>query len=224
MNFYPSDYLHNRDLCSENFHAQDFAKNELHRKSLAVSNYLKLAFYPILKKAIENNSVEEIKLINNNMTRMGFHLKDFNPNSSLNDYIQGERYTPLLFLAFRYRSIAPMKCLVEMDIPLTGHMYRPKLNLNQNFTRISFHSNLEEPQRFDIIDMINNLEDGDELKSIFKQELRSTETVSNENAIEGRDRKDSNAPKLSKRQQIIKNFLKRSEPNENTQSGTCTLL
>ncbi|CAF2886304.1 unnamed protein product [Rotaria sp. Silwood2] len=224
INFYPNDYLFNRDLCCKEFHAQDFPKNELEKKSSIISNYLKLAFYSSLKKAIENNSIEDIKLINDKIIQMGFHLKDFNPNSSLNDYIQGQRYVPLLFLALEHRSIASIKCLIELGIPLIGQMDKSKSTLHQNFGSISVCTQSEKRQCIDIIDIINNLEDDIELKDIFKQRLVPIETKSIENSIKIEQHKDSNVEKLSKRQKIMKDFLTKIEQNENEKSKTCILL
>ncbi|CAF3680162.1 unnamed protein product, partial [Rotaria sordida] len=224
MNFYPNDYLLNRDLCCEEFHAQGFPKHELEKKSSVISNYLKLAFYSSLKKAIENNSIEDIKLINNKIIQMGFHLKDFKPNSSLNDYIQGQRYIPLLFLALEHRSIASIKCLIELGIPLIGQMYKSKTTMNQNSGLISLCIRSEKPQCIDITDIINNLEDDIELKDLFKQYLVLIETKFNENSIKIEQQEDSNLEKLSIRQKIMKNFLTGIEQNENEKSKTCILL
>ncbi|CAF1255872.1 unnamed protein product [Rotaria sordida] len=224
MNFYPNDYLLNRDLCCEEFHAQGFPTHELEKKSSVISNYLKLAFYSSLKKAIENNSIEDIKLINNKIIQMGFHLKDFNPNSSLNDYIQGQRYIPLLFLALEHRSIASIKCLIELGIPLIGQMYKSKTTMNQNSGLISLCIRSEKPQCIDITDIINNLEDDIELKDLFKQYLVLIETKFNENSIKIEQQDDSNLEKLSIRQKIMKNFLTGIEQNENEKSKTCILL
>jgi hypothetical protein len=215
MNFFPNDYLLNRDLCSEEYSAGEFSKHEIERKSSFISNYLKLAFYPNLKKAIEDNSIDQIKLINNEMLQMGFHLKDFNPNSYLNDYIQGERYIPLLFLAFEHRSVASIQCLIELGIPLLGQMYISKSKINENSRWMLFLSRNEELQCFDIIDIINNLEDDVELKNAFQQHLSIND---NSNNIE--IQKDLNGEKLSTKQKMMKNFFR----NEDNKSQTCVLL
>ncbi|CAF4402077.1 unnamed protein product, partial [Rotaria magnacalcarata] len=89
---------------------------------------------------------------------MGFHIKYLNPNSSLNDYIQGQRYIPLLFLAVEHRSIASIKCLLELGIPLTGQLD----TIGEYSGLKSFQAQSEELQRTDIMDIINNLEDTDE--------------------------------------------------------------
>jgi hypothetical protein len=212
MNFCPNDYFLNRDLCSEKYSAQDFSKNEIQRKPLWINNYLKLAFYLNLKKAIENNSVEEIKLINNEIIQMGFHLKDFNPNSYLNDYVQGQRYVPLLFLALEYRSIVSIQCLIELGIPLIGQLYISKSKIDENYRWMSFRTRAEELECFDII---NDLEDDVELKNIFQQRV-----VSNETLIEIKPQKDLNLENLSKKQKIMNHFFK----NQNTKSPTCILF
>ena len=219
MNLYPTDYLLNRDLCCEEFHAKDFPQNELLRKSTAISNYLKLAFYPSLKKAIENNSIEEIKSINDEIIQMGFHLKDFNPNSYFNDYIQGERYIPLLFLALEHRSVASIQCLIELGLPVIGQMYMSKSSMKENSRWISFRSRAEEPECFDIIDIINDLDDDIELKNVFKPQ-----SVPNEDSIKVEDLEDTNPEKLTTTRQEIMFFLTSNQQNQNTKSQTCILL
>jgi hypothetical protein len=218
MNLYPNDYLLNRDLCCEEFHAQDFPQNELQRKSTALSNYLKFAFYSRLKKAIESNSVEEIKVINTEITDMSFHLKDLNPNSHFSDYIQGERYIPLLFLALEHRSVASIQCLIELGLPIIGQTYMSKSDMKENSKWISFRSRAEEPDCFDIIDIINDLDDDIELKNAFKQP-----STSEEDPIKAEQPKDTNPAKLSKRQEIM-NFLRRNQQDQNIKSQSCLLL
>ena len=219
MNLYPTDYLSNRDLCCEEFHAQNFPQIELQHQSSVISNYLKLAFYPSLKKAIENNSVDEIKLINDEIIQMGFHLKDINPNSYFTDYIQGERYIPLLFLALEHRSVASVQCLIELGLPLIGQMYISKSDTKENSKWISFRSRAEQLECFDIIDIINDLDDDNELKNLFKQPTIPNETVVKIEELE----EETNPEKLSKCQQVI-NFLRRNQQNQNTKSQTCTVL
>ncbi|CAF2110388.1 unnamed protein product [Rotaria magnacalcarata] len=221
MNLNPMDYLMHRELCSEEFHAHDFLKSELEKESSAISNHLKLAFYSSLKKAIESNSVEDIKSINNKIIEMGFHIKYLNPNSSLNDYIQGQRYIPLLFLAVEHRSIASIKCLLELGIPLTGQLD----TIGEYSGLKSFQAQSEELQRTDIMDIINNLEDTDELKGIFKQHLLPIETISNENFIKADQEKDLTLEKTTQgRNIILKHLSRRTERNENEKSKTCILF
>lgn len=210
MNMCPNDYLLNRDLCCEEYSANDFSKNEIQRKSSSVSNYLKLAFYPKLKKAIESNSIEEIKSINTEMNQMGFYLKDLNPNSYLDDYVQGQRYTPLLFLALEHRSVTSLQCLIDLGIPLIGRMYISKSKMNENSQWMTFRSRAEELECFDMIDIINDLEDDIELKNIFQKNL-----TSNDNPV--KTGPDENLPK---KQDTLKNLFK----NHSIKSQTCILL
>jgi hypothetical protein len=146
---------------------------------------------------------------------MGFHLKDFNPNSYLNDYVHGERYIPLLFLALEHRSITSIQCLIELGIPLIGQMYILKSEMNENSRWISFRSRADELEYFDIVDIINDLEDDIELKNIFQQNL-----VSNENAIKIESQIDSDSEKLSKTQKLMRIFFK----NQNTKPQSCVLF
>jgi hypothetical protein len=149
------------------------------------------------------------------MTQMGFHLKDFNPNSYLNDYIQGQRYIPLLFLALQHRSIVSIQCLIELGMPLIGQMYISKSTIDQNSSWILFRSCAKELECFDIIDIINDLGDDTELKTIFQQQL-----TSNENSIKTESQTDDNLEKLSKRQKTMNFFFK----NQNIRSEICILL
>ena len=181
---YPDDYRNNRDLCSEEFHAQDFPRRELEKRLEGRSDYLKLSFYFPLKKSIEENLPENIKLINQEMNTMGFSLEDFNPDSYINDWLKGQRYIPLLFLALEHRSITAVQCLIELGLPMTGRMYLSKSTNHQNSRCVSFRTRAEELECFDIIGMINDLEDDSELKSIFKRHLSPTGTSQSPSSAE----------------------------------------
>jgi len=174
---YSNDYKINRDLCCEEFHAQDFPKNELEKRLSGISDYLKLSFYFPLKKSIEENFIENIKLINQQMNTMGFYLEDFNPDSYLNDWLKGQRYIPLLFIALEHRSISSVQYLIELGLPLNGRMYISKSINNTNSRCVSFRTRAEELECFDIIGMINDLEDDNELKHIFKRHVPPSETI-----------------------------------------------
>jgi hypothetical protein len=224
MNLYPNDYILTRDLCSEEFRAQDFPQNELQRKSSSKSDYLKLTFYPSLKKSIENNSIDEIQSINSEMTKLGFHLKDLSSNSYLSDYIRGERYVPLLFLALKHRSVASIQCLLQLGILVTGRMYSLKSKMNKNSRWMSSRSRTEELEYVDINDLINDLADGNELKEIFKQHSIQLETIPNETSIRIIEQPtDINSTKLSKIQTIMQYLFKTNQPDQNTKSRTCIL-
>jgi hypothetical protein len=183
LNLYPNDYKINRDFCCEEFHAQGFPKNELTKHLSGISDYLKLSFYFPLKKSIEENLIENIKLINNEMNIMGFYLEDFNPNSYINDWIKGQRYIPLLFLALEHRSISSIQCLMELGLPPIGRMYISKSINNNNARCVSFRTRAEELEYFDIIGMINDLEDDNELKHIFKRHVSPSETSHSQSSI-----------------------------------------
>lgn len=215
MNLSPDDYRSNRDLCSEEFHAQDFPRNELDKRLEGRSDYLKLSFYFPLKKSIEENAVEDIKSINQEMNTMGFYLEDFNSDSYVNDWLRGQRYIPLLFLALESRSISAIQCLIELGLPLSGRMYLSKSTNNQNSRCVSFRTRAEELECFDIIGMINDLEDDSELKNIFKRHLSPPGTSS--------DLSSTESAQPAKRQ----NRLSEGTANnryDNSKSQACILL
>jgi len=215
LNLYPNDYKINRDLCCEEFHAQDFPKNELEKRLSGISDYLKLSFYFPLKKSIEENLVENIKLINNEMNTMGFYLENFNPNSYVNDWLKGQRYIPLLFLALEHRSISSLQCLMELGLPPIGRMYMSKSINNNNSRCVSFRTRAEELECFDIIGMINDLEDDNELKNIFKRHLSPSGTIRSQSSISSGQQ--SKRQKLPQQGTII-------NKNDNIKSQACTLL
>jgi hypothetical protein len=212
---YSNDYKINRDLCCEEFHAQDFPKNELEKRLSGISDYLKLSFYFPLKKSIEENFIENIKLINQQMNTMGFYLEDFNPDSYLNDWLKGQRYIPLLFIALEHRSISSVQCLIELGLPLNGRMYISKSINNTNSRCVSFRTRAEELECFDIIGMINDLEDDNELKHIFKRHLSPSGTEHSQSSIESRSQ--------LKRQKLPQQGTVRNE-NDNIKSEACILL
>ncbi|CAF2511956.1 unnamed protein product [Rotaria sp. Silwood2] len=219
LNLFPDDYKNNRDLCCEEFYAQDFPKTELQKCLPGLSDYLKLSFYFPLKKAIEENSIDNIKLINNDMNTMGFYLEDFNSNSYVNDWLKGQRYVPLLFLALEHRSISSIQCLIELGLPPIGRMYISKSINNNNSRCVSFRTRAEELECFDIIGMINDLEDDNELKNIFKQHLSSRETNHSQTSIkleEQLKRKKLSQQELNVHKQYVK--------FDNNKSQTCILL
>ena len=176
LNLYPSDYMIHRDLCSEEFHAHGFPNAEFQRHLPGISDYLKLAFYLSLKESIEENRIDRIRAINNEMNAMGFHLKDFDPDSYVNDWLRGQRYTPLLFLALEKRFTGCIQCLMELGLPAAGRMYMVKSDITSNSRCVSFRTRAEELECFDIIGIINDLEDDNELKSIFKRHLSAAVT------------------------------------------------
>ena len=210
LNLYPHDYKFNRDLCSEEFHAYKFPENELEKDLIGISDYLKLTFYFPLKKSIEENSIENIQLINTEMNTMGFYMKDFNPNSYVNDWIQGERYVPLLFLALEHRSVSSIQYLMELGLPLNGRMYITK-SVDNNSRCVSFRARAEELECFDIIGMINDLEDDNELKHVFKRHLSTAGTMHSQSS--------NGSGRQSKRQRIPQ-----QETINQNKSQACILL
>ncbi len=82
---------------------------------------------------------------------------------------------------------------------------------------ISFRSRGEEFQCFDIMDIINDLEDDIELKNVFKQNLVPTGS-----SIET-EQQDSILKKLSEKQKMM-NFLRGNQQNQNTKSQICVIV
>jgi len=156
-------------------------------------------------------------MLNNELIKMRLRLKHFNPNSYLNDYVQGKPYIPLIFLALQHRSIESIQCLIELGLPLTGQMYILQFEMTPDSKWISFRSRGEEFQCFDIMDIISDLEDDIELKDVFKQKL-----VSTGNSIETKEQ-DPNLEKLSGKQKMM-NFLRGNQQNQNTKSQTCVIV
>ena len=113
------------------------------------------------------------------MNTMGYFLKDFDPNSYVHDYVRGERYIPLLFLALEHRSVSSAQCLMELGLPALGRMYMTKSEDSTNSRCVSFRTRAEELECFDIIGLMNDLEDDSELKEIFKQHTSSSKTAKN---------------------------------------------
>lgn len=218
MSLFPNDYKTNRDLCCEEFHAQGFPKNELQKRPSGISDYLKLSFYFPLKKSIEENLIDNIKLINNEMNTMGFSLEDFNPNSYVNDWLKGQRYIPLLFVALEYRSISSIQCLMELGLPPIGRMYISK-SINNNSRCVSFRTRAEELECFDIIGMINDLEDDNELKNIFKRHLSPSGTIHNQSSA--RLEQQSKRKRMPQERSIIN---KQNDKNNDVKSQACILL
>ncbi|CAF0982468.1 unnamed protein product [Rotaria sordida] len=219
LNLFPDDYKNNRDLCCEEFYAQDFPKNEIQKCLPGLSDYLKLSFYFPLKKSIEENSIDNITLINNEMNTMGFYLEDFNPNSYINDWLKGQRYIPLLFVALEHRSISSIQCLIELGLPPIGRMYISKSINNNNSRCVSFRTRAEELECFDIIDMINNLEDDNELKHIFKRHLSSHEINHSQTSLNLEEQ--LKRKKLSQQRSSVPKQYVKSDDNK---SQTCILL
>lgn len=216
---FPNEYKKNQTLCCDEFYAYDFPKNELEKSVPGLSDYLKLSFYLPLKKSIQHNSVDDIKHVNHEMNTMGFYLEDFNPNSYVNDWLKGERYVPLIFIALEHRSVSALKCLMELGLPLNGRMYISKSINNNNSRCVSFRTRAEELECFDIIGMINELEDDNELKTIFKAHISSAETGSRQASLKSEQqfkRKSKVGPDY--------NLNKKTIQNNSFQSKTCVLL
>ena len=214
MNLYPDDYKINRNLCCEEFHAQDFPKNELEKCLSGISDYLKLSFYFSLKTSIEDNQVENINAINQEMNAMGFYLEDFNPDSYVNDWVKGQRYIPLLFHALEHRAVASIQCLMELGLPPTGRMYISK-SMDNNSRCVSFRTRAEELESFDIIGMINDLEDDSELKQVFKRHLSPSSTMRRQSTIGST--LQTKQPTLPQQGTVLRQ-------NEHLKSQACILL
>lgn len=213
FNFRPNDYLINRDLCSELYSANDFSTNELQRPSSSISNYLKIAFYPKLKQAIEKDSINEMKVCLNEIRRMGFQLKYLTTSSNLYDYVQGERYIPLLFLAIHHRALASIKCLIEFGIPLTGQLFVSKSRIEEYSHWIQYR--LEPNQDFECIeleDLIKQIETGNDVD--MKNAFQTSEI-----SIPIEDTKSIELDNFSMKQKFLNNFF----PNNGTNSQMCTV-
>ncbi|UJR25710.1 hypothetical protein I4U23_007061 [Adineta vaga] len=221
LNLFPIDYQTNSNLCCEEFHAQGFPKNELEKEISGISDYLKIAFYYSLKKSIEENSINHLKSINNDMNTMGFYLENFSPNSYLNDWIQGQRYIPLIFVALEHHSITSIQCLIDLGLPLTGRMYITKSINNTNSRCVSFRTRAEELECFDIIGMINDLEDDNELKSIFKRHLSPDGTAYTQSSMKSRP--ESKRQKLPQ-EETVPTMKKNQSMTNDTKSQACILL
>lgn len=209
----PNDYKLNRELCSEEFHAWNYPKNELEKRLESISDYLKMNFYSSVKKSIEENSVDDLKAVNQQMNSMGFRIEDFNSNSYINDWIRGQRYVPLLFLALEHRSIAVFQYLINQGLPIEGRMYISKTNQNARSRCVSFRTRAEELECFDIIGMINDLEDDNELKHIFKRNISPSTTNYTQSSMD--------LEQQTKKQKLP---IEQTTPNEQIKSQTCVLL
>ncbi|CAF0854772.1 unnamed protein product [Adineta ricciae] len=219
----PDDYQKNFDLCCEEFYAQGFPKNALEKELPEISDYLKIAFYFPLKNSIETNSINDLMALNNTMNQMGFYLADFDPNSYLNDWIRGQRYVPLIFVALEHRSVTAIQCLIELGLPLTGRMYITKSINSTNSRCVSFRSRAEELECFDIIGMINDLEDDNELKSIFKRHLSPANTPYSQSPIDAMSQ--VKRQKLPRDETMLTIRSNRTTDNNNSsKSQACILL
>jgi hypothetical protein len=80
---------------------------------------------------------------------------------------------------------------------------------------VSFRTRAEELESFDIIGMINDLEDDNELKHIFKRHLSPSGTIRSQSPIELKQQ--------LKRQKLSQQGTVRNQ-NENIKSQACVLL
>jgi hypothetical protein len=150
---------------------------------------------------------------------MGFYLEDFNPDSYINDWLKGQRYIPLLFIALEHRSVSSVQCFMELGLPLIGRMYLSKSINNNNSRCVSFRTRAEELECFDIIGMINDLEEDNELKSIFKRHLSPTGTIYRQSSI--LSEQQIKRQKIPSQQTMLNN---QSQNNKNMKSQACILL
>jgi hypothetical protein len=223
LNLSPHDYRFNHLLRVE-IHAEDFSRDESQRRSVATDNFLMIVFYPNFKKAIGNDAVSDIKLLNSDLMRMGLHLQDLKSTSKLNDYVRGQRYIPLLFLALEHRAIASIKCLIQSGLPITGQMHIVESQIMQYFQSEFFHRQKETLHCFDITQMIDALEDKSDLKEAFKENPVPVEATSDEVSIKTEHESNSNLKKLIKTQMVFGRFSKGEEDNQVTNSQSCIVL
>lgn len=202
------------------FQIEDFAKDEIQRQSVALSNFMKIVFYSSLKKATETNSTDDIKLLHYDITKMGYHFKDLRPTSQSNDYVKGERYIPLLFIGLEHRSISAIKTLIRLGLPVAGELQIMKSQMNQHFRSKYFPTQTNVLQDFDLVEMIDNITDDNELKDAFKVDLTVTEEDTNEPVIKMERENKLNFKKFAKKRMILSNLMKdnKSTKMDNTQS------
>ncbi|CAF0917041.1 unnamed protein product [Adineta ricciae] len=222
--FSPKDYLLNRDYFLKQFQIEDFAKDEIQRQSVALSNFLKIVFYSNLKKATETNSTDDIKLLHYDITKMGYHLKDLRPTSQSNDYVQGYRYIPLLFIGLEHRSIPAIKTLIRLGLPVTGEIQIMKSQMSQHFRSKYFPTQPNLLQDFDIMEMIDNITDDNELKDAFKQDLTVIEDDINELVIKTEHENKLNFKKFAKRRMILSNLIKDNKSTKNDNPQSCSIF
>ena len=205
----PKDYLINRQLCPKD----DFAKYEIERPINFPSNYLKLAFYSQLKTAIEKNSIEELKSLNGEITQIGFHLHDFNPNSSFNDYIEGQRYIPLLFLCVEHRSYTAFHFLCQSGVPSIGILELSKSELDERSYWKSYFSSTDQLQCLNMVEIVKNLEEDIQWKTSLEQCLSIQQTT----VINIEEVKEKNSSKKDR-------FLRMISSIPKPKFGMCILL
>ena len=152
FNFLPTDYVERRELCSELFQAKDLRQNGDEQNLLAISDFLKSAFYPSLKTAIEIDDVEKLRFIRQEILSMGFDLKNFHVDSNLDDFCHGQRYIPLFFLAVRHRSTSTLSFFNEINLPRLGRIRRSSFtsdlpSMNDENQWIDLNEFIENQQR-----------------------------------------------------------------------------
>ena len=225
MNLSPEDYIQHRDLCSEEFRAKDFPTGELQRPSEGISDFLKISFYPTLRKAIERDASAELKLIHSEMIQMGFHMKDLHPHSYQHDYCYGQRYVPLFFIALQHRSLACIRVLTEIGVPSIGRMYLSVTEAREMFNWIPPHQRKdgeEEEEELKYLDMVDLLEQFDhdlELQTSLGQHVVPLAAV----VVENPARPTVLEMRSSNSKQRWKNLFKKNQANSNSKAPNCII-
>lgn len=223
MNLSPEDYTQHRDLCSEEFRAKDFSSDELQRRSDGISDFLKISFYPTLRKAIERDASDELKLIHQEMIQMGFHMKDLHPHSYQHDYCHGQRYVPLFFIALQHRSLACIRYLTEIGVPSVGRMYLSVTEAREMFNWIPPHqSTAGEEEELKYLDMVNLLEQFEhdlELKMSLGQHVVPLAAA----VVENPAKPTVIEVRSSNSQQRWKSLFKKKQENSNSKAPNCII-
>lgn len=178
FNFHPNDYILNREVCSAEFQADNIQNQKKNEDTPGIGNFLKLEFYLRLKSSIEHNRINQMKAIQSELMNMGFNLSDFPADSNINDYCQGERYMPLLFLAIETRAPSSFQCLINLNVSPHGQIFLDELNVDGQCHVISLRSRAEDLECFDIIEILNDIEDDFELKNIFNDQTVLPSSIS----------------------------------------------
>ena len=219
INLSPRDYLEHRDACSEEFRAKDFPNGELQRRSAGISDFLKISFYPSLRKAVEKDAVEEVKLIHSEMIQMGFHLKDLHPHSFRQDYSHGHRYVPLVFVALQHRSLACIRYLIEVGVPITGRMYITGLEIREMFKSMPQRANEVELECLDMVDLLQSLDTDVEIKTSLGQLVPPITAVPVILPIQSTRAEE----KSSNNRNRWKNLFKKNQENSNSKLPDCII-
>ena len=212
-NLYPNDYIVHYQACSQD-------RDALQRNSSGISDFLKICFYGNLRRAIEKDSIEDIRSIAAEIDQMGFALHDLSPNANQHDYVQCQPYVPLLFLAIEHRSLPIVRLLLELDVPRSGQICRAKSDTMDDISWMSDCSITEDEECVDLATLIRDLENDDLWKDVFRDDDRSVTLVS-----EATEQSfDVGSTALSRARQIMQKLSRNDPSGEKGGSRTCVVL